>query len=147
MEGHAAVPHRGNLERVRPEIARLVEENEAEPAANHNAERDPEQKIVGLADGHRRLAVPQIRPRQEIAPVQPAEQNAGHIGEPVPADGERSDGERDRIDDGVGNDEERHGTPRCGGRAWTLHRQTLPVKATWRASRRLTLDRSATPTP
>ena len=103
VEGHATVPHRGNLERVRPEIARLVEQNEAEPAAEHDAERDPQQKIVGLAYGHRRLAVPQIGPRQEIAPIEPAEQDAGHIGEAVPADGERPDLERDRIDDGVGD--------------------------------------------
>src|SRR6476661_368855 len=112
VEGHATVPNRGNFERVGPEIARLVEQNEAEPAAEHDAERDPKQKIVGLAYGQRRFAVPQIWPRQKIAPIEPAEQDAGHIGEAIPADGERPDLERNRIDDGVGDSEKRHVAPR-----------------------------------
>jgi hypothetical protein len=101
----------GISKRVGPEIARLIEEDEAKPAADHDAEGDPQQKIVGLAYGHRRLAVPQIGAREEIAPVEPAEQDAGHIGEAVPADGERPDLERNRIDDGVGIAKKRHVAP------------------------------------
>ena len=113
MERHAAMPHRGDLGRVLPEIARLVEQHEAEPAADHDAEGDPEQEIVGLRDRQRRLAAPKIGLRHEPSPIQPAEQDAGHIGQPIPADRDRPEFDRDGIDHRVGDDKEFHAGSAC----------------------------------
>ncbi len=108
MEGHAAVPHRGDFCRVGPEIARLIKQHEADPAPQHDAEGDPQQEVVGLGERDRRLAAPKIGARDEAARIEPAEQDACHIGKPVPADRDRSDLERDRVDHGIGNDQEVH---------------------------------------
>ena len=139
----------GISDRVLPEIARLVEQHEAEPAADHDAERDPQQKVVGLGDRHRRLAAPQIRPRHEAARVEPAEQDAGHIGQAIPTDCDRSDLDRDGIDHGVGEDQEFHGglaaaqmvgTPRpfTAGRAPVKRAERRPLASGglrhWRAA-------------
>jgi hypothetical protein len=97
-----------DLRRVLPEIARLIEQHEAEPSAYDDAERDPEQEIVGLRDRHRRLAAPQLGPRHETPPIKPAEHDARHVGEAIPADGKRADFDRDGIDHGVGDHEKLH---------------------------------------
>src|SRR5688572_33206623 len=101
MEGHASLPYGRNIERVRQKIAGLVKQHEAEPAADHDAERDPEEEIVRLSLRHRRLAVPEFRSRHKRSPIKPSEQDAGHVGEAVPSDGDRSDLDGDRIDHGV----------------------------------------------
>ena len=46
MERHAAVPHRGDLERMREEEARLIEKHIAEPPAEQHADRHIKQQIV-----------------------------------------------------------------------------------------------------
>jgi len=88
--------------------------------AEDDAEGNPEQKVVDLSHGQGRLATPQIVPLHEAARIEPAEQDTGHVGEPVPADLHRTDCDRDRIDHGVGDDEKFHG-PRVAksGRPFT----------------------------
>ena len=113
VKRHAAMPHRGNLRGVVPEEARLIEQHEAEPPADDDAERDPKEKVVGLRDRHRGLSAPQLRPRHEIAPVEPAEHDAGHVSEPIPANGKRPEFDRNGIDDRVGDHEKLHGTPQA----------------------------------
>src|SRR5262245_18159438 len=105
------MPNRGNLSWIKPEEARIVEPHEAEPSADDDAERDPKQKVVGLGDRDRRLDAPQLRSRHEIAPVEPSEQDAGHVGEAIPADRERSEFDRYWIDHRVGDHQKLHGIP------------------------------------
>ena len=51
----------------------------------------------------RRPAAPEPLVRDKAARIAPAEQDADEIGEPVPADRERADLDRDRIDRREGN--------------------------------------------
>ena len=59
VERHAALPQLHDLERVRGEIGRIVEQHVAEPAAEDDAERHPQDEIVEIGDRQRRLAAPQ----------------------------------------------------------------------------------------
>ena len=102
------MPQSGDLRRIVPEITRLVEQHEAEPSADHDTERDPKQEIVGLGDRHRRFAAPELGPGHQAAPVEPAEHDAGHVGEAIPADGDRPNFDRHGIDHRVGEHEKLH---------------------------------------
>ena len=87
-------------------------------------------KSSAWRDRHRRLAAPELRPRHEAAPIEPAEQDAGHIGEAIPADGDRPDCDRDGIDDRVGDDQEvpwGSAAALVAGRPATLHRRPRPL--------------------
>ena len=93
VEGHPALPHRDDLERVRQVVAQLVEEHVAKPPAENHPENRREQQIVELLPRHRREALcdsPQAQP--------PAGGEADEIHEAVPAHRERADGKRDRVD-------------------------------------------------
>ena len=65
-------------------------------------------------DRHRRRPAPR-RPRaDDRARIKPAEQDAGDIGERVPADRERPDLDQDRIEVGEREDKRRHGVACLG---------------------------------
>ena len=50
VERHAALPELENLQRVRGEMRRIVEQHVAEPAAEDDAERDPQHEVVEVGD-------------------------------------------------------------------------------------------------
>ena len=50
VERHAAVPQLQDLERVRGEMRRVVEQHVAEPPAEDDAERHPQDEIVEVVD-------------------------------------------------------------------------------------------------
>ena len=72
-------------------MRQIVEQHVADAAAEDDAERDPDDEIVEIGDGQRRLAAPQRFVADQRAGIEPAEQNADDIGERVPADRERTD--------------------------------------------------------
>ena len=89
----------------------------------------PEQEIVDVGDVSGAGLPPHSRSfEHEPARIPPADQDAGEIGEPVPADGERADRDGDRIDGGKGDGE--HGPaenprgrgPSPPGQAWSTRR-------------------------
>ena len=61
-------------------VERLVEEDVAEPAAEDDAERRVEDHVVGMAPGHRRAGLV-----EQLQQIPPADEDAGEIGEAVPA--------------------------------------------------------------
>src|SRR6185369_10920238 len=93
VEGHAAVPQLQDLERVLQILAEIVEEDVAEAPAEDDAERRIEHQVVGMASGHRRARLP-----DQLQQVPVADENAGEIGEAVPAQVERADAQRYRGD-------------------------------------------------
>src|SRR6185437_9067025 len=96
MERHPAMPDLQDLEWMREIEIRLVEEDVAEPAAEHDADRRPGEEIVDI-EGFGRDRRP---PREAQAPA-PAEDEPGDIGERLPADREGPQMHQHRVDDGV----------------------------------------------
>ena len=93
MERHPAMPDIERLQRVRRVIARHVEQDIAEASAEDDAERGPHQEIIDV------LAADQIwRPAGQRQAIAPADQQPDNIGERVPADRERAERDRDRVD-------------------------------------------------
>ena len=78
-------------------IERLVEQDVAEPAAEDDAERRVEDHVVGMAPGHRRAGL-----GEQLQQIPPAEDDAGEVGEAVPAQLEEAEVERDRIEAEIG---------------------------------------------
>jgi hypothetical protein len=97
MEGHAALPHGEDFQRMRQVVARLVEQHLAQPAAEDHAEHAIEQQVVDILRVH---AVPRLRLRAALAQPEKGKK-AGEIHQPVPAHGQRADGNGDRIELGV----------------------------------------------
>jgi hypothetical protein len=114
MEGHAAI---GDAEddvlRALPDHVGHVEDDIAQPSTDDDAQRGPDQKIVYLRLREGRLGLlragrmPDLRPPGEGDHVAPAEQQAGDIGQRVPAQieaqfhaeqVERADREQDGVD-------------------------------------------------
>ena len=54
VERHAALPELQDLQRVLGKMRRVVEQHVAEPAAENDAERDPEHEVVEVDQRHRR---------------------------------------------------------------------------------------------
>ena len=82
---------------------RLVEDRVAEPAAADDADDQPHEKVVDVGERHRRLAAaPQPRVGDDAARIPPAEEDAGEIGQAVPAHGQRTDRDDHRVDIGKG---------------------------------------------
>ena len=104
VERHAALPHFENLERMSGELRQVVEQHIADAAAEHDAERHPEDEIVVVGDRERRRSAPQPFARDDRAGIEPAEQDAEDIGERVPADGKRPDRDQHRMESGEGDD-------------------------------------------
>ena len=91
MERHAAVPELQDLQRVRGEMRRVVEQHIADAAAEDDAERHPEDEVVDVLERHRRPCRPTAASsRISARSIEPAEQDAADIGERIPADGERA---------------------------------------------------------
>src|SRR5262249_52877326 len=64
--------------------------------------------IVVIGDRQRRRAAPIPLVGDNAARIEPAEQNAGDIGERIPADRERTEADQHRIELGIGYERERH---------------------------------------
>ena len=92
MEGHSTVPQLQNVERVSKVIAQVVEQHVADAAAEDDPERRVEDEIVCMTAGHRRA-----RLLQQLQQVPIADEDAGQVGEAVPAQLEETEVERDRI--------------------------------------------------
>lgn len=110
MERHAAFPELDDFRRVREEIRGIVEQHVAEPAAEDDAERHPQDEVVEIDHRQRRVAVPEPLGADEGAGVDPAAEDTDDIGERVPTDRERSDLDQDGIKSGKGQGERRHGS-------------------------------------
>ena len=96
--------------------------------------------VIGDLPPHR------VGARDEIAAIEPAEQDAGHVGQPIPADRDRPELERDGIDDRIGDDEEVHRGPQAFANGRTLDRQPAGCQGA-RGAQGAALDRDARPTP
>ena len=103
VERHAAVPDRERLQRVAEVEARPVEQDVAEAAAEHHAERDVDQEVVDVGRGQ-----PPARPPHEALHVLPPEHQTEDVGERVPSDRERPDLDQDRIDRRKGQRQHQH---------------------------------------
>ena len=88
------------------EVAEVVDQHVAEPAADHDTERRPQQKVV---DVDRRADLRRLD--DQTADVAPSEHKAGDVGERIPAQRERPNLEQNRINDRIRNDE-RHRSER-----------------------------------
>ena len=91
VERHAAVPQLEDLDRMLEIIAGVVEQHVAQPAAEDDPERGVKYEVVGMAPGHRRAGLP-----DELQQVPIADEDAGEVGEAVPAQVERADRHQDR---------------------------------------------------
>src|SRR5262245_2510619 len=101
MEGHSALPHFDDVERIVREMERIVEDHKAEPSAQNDAKREPNEEIVDLLRSDRRAAVrPKGLVADEALRVPDGEDDAGYIGERIPAHREGTDPEGDGIDIG-----------------------------------------------
>src|SRR5690242_420431 len=109
MEGHPAVPYVKRLDRMIDIVARLVEQDIADTAAEHDPERRPNEEIVDILsrDQMRRSA-------GQSEAIPPTDQQPDNVGERIPADRKGSDRNCDRIDRWKRNHEEGH-ERRAGG--------------------------------
>src|SRR6266567_2571812 len=94
MEAHAPLPERQHFERMSEIIERLVEQNVAQATAENHAEHAEEKHVVDVA---------RMPPCQQILSCAILAENdeqdeADQIHQPVPAYGQRSDVEGDRIE-------------------------------------------------
>ena len=83
-----------DLERMREVVERLVEQHVAEAAAEDHAEHAVEQHVVDVA---RMPAGEQVLPRAQLAEHREQDE-PDEVHEPVPADGDGPDLERDGIE-------------------------------------------------
>ena len=97
VEAHAAVPQLQDVERIVEIIAEIVEQDVAEPAAEDDPERGVEDQVVGMAPGHRRAGL-----LEQFEQIPIADEDAGEVGEAVPAQLEEAEVERDRRQAEVG---------------------------------------------
>src|SRR5262249_58645825 len=81
MEGHAAFPELENFGRVLDEEGQIVEQHVAGAAADDDADGDPEDKIVELRQRDRHRAAPEPFTLDQRTTVDPADYDAGDIGE------------------------------------------------------------------
>ncbi len=95
MKRHAALPDHKYFRGVGEIIIRLVKQDIAETSAENHAERCPDQEIIGLLRRHPRSGV-----ARKIHHQAPADDQAGDIGKGIPADGERPDLYKDRVNFG-----------------------------------------------
>jgi hypothetical protein len=93
MEAHAPIPQLHDLKRVLEIEARPVEEDISEPPAEDHAQRGVEDQVVGMAPSHGRA---RLADQPQQVPI--AEEDAGKVGEAVPAQLEPAEVESDRIE-------------------------------------------------
>ena len=87
------------------EVRQIVKQHIADAPAEDDAKRHPQDEIVEVDNGHRRLAAPQFPGTYENAGICPADQDAENVCQCVPADGERTEMDEDRIEGWIGNNE------------------------------------------
>ena len=100
MERHAALPDREDPCRIRKIVARLIEEDLPEAAAEDDAEHAVKEQVVELL--HRPAVLQQLRMRLDAVLAQPPElEERQKIHQAVPVDGERPDGDCDGVELGM----------------------------------------------
>ena len=80
VERHAAVPQLQDVDRVLEIIGEIVEQDVADAAAEDDPQRGVKDQVVGMAAGHRRAGL-----LDQLQQVPIADENAGEVGEAVPA--------------------------------------------------------------
>jgi hypothetical protein len=108
VERHAALPELKYLHRMLHEVAEIVEQHIAGAAAEDDAQRHPQHVVVELRDRDRRRPAPELLGAQDFPRVDPAEHDAGDIGQRIPANGERSEADGNRIEFWKRQHKERH---------------------------------------
>ena len=124
VERHAAFPELQALERMRGEIARVVEQHIADAPAEDDAERHPQHEVVEIADRHRRRPAPKLLGPDDGAGVEPAQEDADDIGKRIPADGDGPEADEHRVEGGERDDVKRH--LRFAALRWGLMRAGRP---------------------
>jgi hypothetical protein len=89
---------------------RIVENHIADPAAENDAHRRIDKKIVDVQRSERRRTTPEGFSRNQGPRIGPAEEKPRDIGQGIPANRQGSDVDQHRIDARKGKGEE-HGTP------------------------------------
>src|SRR5262249_18292029 len=93
MERHAATPEGQDLKRVLQVESEIVKNDVAEPSAQHDTEHGPGYEVIQHDGGQRAFASP-----GQASRVAPADEYPDDIGQGVPADGDRTDLNQNRID-------------------------------------------------
>ena len=100
MERHPAGPDLQRLDGVLHVIAEIVEQHVADAAAEHDAERDPDEEIIELC------RVEHVRrPARHGEAITPSDQQPRNVCERVPPDREGPKLDQDGIDGGIGYDQ------------------------------------------
>ena len=96
MKGHSALPDRGNLERMRQVIGRLVEEHVAQAPAQDYPHGAVEQEVFEVAAVH--AGERGVRAtRQPQAAQQEKAQESHEVHQAIPAHGNRAQLQGDRV--------------------------------------------------
>ena len=93
MKSHAALPHGEYLQRMRQVIGRLVEQHIAKTSTQNHAQHAEELQIVQ----QRQCRAAALTTRNAPAPEQIGAEKGDQIHQPVPAYGQRADGDGNRI--------------------------------------------------
>ena len=103
VKRHPAMPQIKRFDGVLQVITGLVKQHIADPAAKHDTERRPNQEVIDIAALHETR-----RPVRQDQAIAPAKQEPDDVGQGIPPDNERADGDCDRIDRWERYCEERH---------------------------------------
>src|SRR5262249_16931796 len=117
VKRHAALPQLETLQRVRGEIARIVEQDIADPAPEDDAEGHPQHEVVVVGDGHGHRRAPEPLAPDDRACIEPTQQDTDDVGESIPADRERPETDEHGVEGGEGEGVKRHRAIRalCAG--------------------------------
>src|SRR5215471_17419259 len=74
-------------------VARLIEQDVADPASKHDTERRPHQEVVDILPRNQMR-----RSSGQSQAITPADQQPDDVGKRIPADGKRSDRNCNRVD-------------------------------------------------
>ena len=87
VKRHPAIPEPQHRQRISQIDRRVVEDHKSQPPADDHTQNGPGQKGFELFVVHRRaIAGPEHRPPQQPSDQPPADQDAGDIGQRIPAD-------------------------------------------------------------
>ena len=89
MKRHAAVPKLKDLNGVRHKDREIVEQHIPGAAAEDDAERDPDNKVIEVNHGERRRSTPKPLRSNDVPRVKPTDENADNVGQRIPAHGQR----------------------------------------------------------
>ena len=93
VEGHAALPHLEHLQRMREEIARLVEQHVSQTPTQHHTHGAIQQKVVHLYLGNGCQPLPDAQ-----APQQQEQDETHHVHQAVPVDFQKAQIQRNGIE-------------------------------------------------